>query len=81
VVPRAPEELTTVDINHPTQIPRPLKVARVDVDTAPHIAQHDRAQSIPTLLWIRNGEMRRSQVGALPPSALIEWVTATLDEP
>jgi thioredoxin 2 len=57
-----------------------LKVVKVNVDSAPHIAQRYRAQSIPMLLWIRDREVRRSQVGALPPPALIDWVTAALDE-
>ena len=57
-----------------------LKVTKVNVDTAPHTAQHYQAQSIPMLLWIRNREVRRRQVGALPPPALVEWVTAALDE-
>jgi thioredoxin 2 len=56
-----------------------LKVTKVNVDTAPHIAQHYQAQSIPMLLWISDGEVRRRQVGALPPPALVDWVTAALD--
>ena len=56
-----------------------LKVTKVNVDAPPHIAQHYRAQSIPMLLWIRDGEVRRQQVGALPPPALVDWVTAALD--
>jgi thioredoxin 2 len=63
-----------------TQFAGRLKVTKVNVDSAPHVAQRYRAQSIPMLLWIRDGEVRRSQLGALPPPALVEWVTAALDE-
>ena len=57
-----------------------LKVTKVNVDSAPHISQHYQAQSIPMLLVIRNGEVARIQIGALPPPALLEWVTAALEE-
>jgi thioredoxin 2 len=55
-----------------------LKVVKVNVDDAPRTAQRYQAMSIPMLLWITDGQVRRSQVGALPPAALQEWVTAAL---
>jgi thioredoxin 2 len=58
-----------------------LKVTKVNVDTAPHIAQHYGAQSIPMLLWVNQGRVERTQVGALPPPALLDWVTAALEPP
>jgi thioredoxin 2 len=57
-----------------------LKVTKVNVDTAPHISVHYGAQSIPMLLWIREGQVQRTQVGALPPPALLEWVTSALEQ-
>ena len=58
-----------------------LKVVKVNVDSAPTTAQRYRALSIPMLLWVRGGEVRQTQVGALPPAALTNWVTAELDRP
>ncbi len=58
-----------------------LKAVKVNVDSSPHTAQHYRALSIPMLLWIRDGEVRRTQVGALPPPALLSWVTEALEQP
>jgi thioredoxin 2 len=56
-----------------------VKVAKVNVDGAPAVAQRYQAQSIPMLLFVRDGEVRRTQIGALPPPALLEWVTAAVE--
>lgn len=56
-----------------------LKVVKVNVDGSPRVAERYRALSIPMLLWVRDGKVERTQVGALPPPALLEWVTAALD--
>jgi len=56
-----------------------LKVVKVNVDTSPETAQRYRAQSIPMLLWIRHGQVQRTQVGALAPPALLDWVTEALE--
>jgi thioredoxin 2 len=57
-----------------------LKVAKVNVDTAPHTAVHYGAQSIPMLLWVHDGGVKRTQVGALAPPALLDWVIEGLEQ-
>jgi thioredoxin 2 len=56
-----------------------MKAVKVNVDAAPQTALRFQAQSIPLLLWLRDGSVRKRQVGALPPPALLDWVTAALD--
>jgi thioredoxin 2 len=47
-----------------------LKVVKVNVDEAPAIAQRYSASSIPMLLFLRNGELIDSVVGAQPEHVL-----------
>jgi thioredoxin 2 len=43
-----------------------LKVAKLNVDENPKIASEFAVQSIPTLLFFKNGQYINRQVGALP---------------
>ena len=47
-----------------------LKVVKVDVDANPELAARYRAQSIPLLVAMRDGEEVDRVVGALPRAAL-----------
>jgi len=57
-----------------------LKVVRVNVDKSPATAARFQAMSIPTLLLVRDGEVIDRVVGAMPASALLEWVSSKLPE-
>jgi thioredoxin 2 len=50
--------------------PGRLKVVKVDVDANPQLGARFRAQSIPLLVAMRDGEEVDRIVGALPPAAL-----------
>jgi thioredoxin 1 len=50
-------------------------IGKVDVDSAPGIASKYGIRNIPTIIFIKNGEVVDKQVGAVPKSAL----TAKLD--
>jgi thioredoxin 2 len=58
-----------------------LKAVKVNVDEAPALAQRFRANSIPMILILRDGEPRRKQVGALAPTPLVNWVKDALEQP
>jgi thioredoxin 2 len=58
-----------------------LKAVKVNVDEAPAVAQRFEAQSIPMILLLRRGDVHRRQIGALAPSALVNWVGEALDHP
>ena len=47
-----------------------LKVVKVNVDESPRVAQRYEARSIPMLLFMRNGELVETVVGAQPEHVL-----------
>ena len=55
-----------------------LKVVKVNVDENPTVSQSYSIRSIPALMIFKNGEKVSEKMGALPKSALLEWVNETL---
>jgi thioredoxin 1 len=55
-----------------------LIVAKVNTDENPEWAMKFGVQGIPTMLFIREGEVVKEQVGALPESILREMVDGLL---
>ena len=55
-----------------------VEVVKVNVDDADEIAMRFRIMSIPTLLFLKNGEMVDRSVGAMPKSALVDKINANL---
>ena len=55
-----------------------ITVVKVNVDDADEIAAKFRIMSIPTLLFIKNGEIVDKTVGAMPKPALLEKIKANL---
>jgi thioredoxin 1 len=51
-----------------------LKIAKVDVDSNPAIAQRFAVRSIPTLLLFKNGDLVETSVGVQPKQALASLV-------
>lgn len=49
-----------------------FKIGKLNVDDAPGIARKYRVMSIPTLLFIKNGEVVETIVGAVPKASLAE---------
>jgi thioredoxin 1 len=47
-----------------------LVVAKVNVDQEPDLAAKFNIQSIPTLLFVKNGQVVKQQVGAVPRQVL-----------
>ncbi len=56
-----------------------VKLVKVNVDDSPGLARRFNAQSIPTLLLMRGGEVVDRQIGAAPESALRRWLDAALN--
>jgi thioredoxin 1 len=48
-----------------------VKVAKVNVDANPALAARYGIQSIPTLLYFADGEVKSQTVGAMPKKAII----------
>lgn len=55
-----------------------LKIAKLDVDDQPALAQQYNVVSIPTLLVFKGGEVVKQHVGAAPKETLRELVTEYL---
>jgi thioredoxin 2 len=55
-----------------------LKIAKLNVDDNPRTAAAYGIRSIPTLLFVRNGKLVDTQVGAPPKNALVQRIEQLL---
>ena len=55
-----------------------IKLAKVDVDTAPRLSQRFEIRAVPTLMVFRDGELIARQAGAAPEPALRSWLDGAL---
>jgi thioredoxin 1 len=55
-----------------------IVVVKVNVDDADEVAARYRIMNIPTLLFIKDGQIVDKTVGAMPKTALIERINANL---
>ncbi|MGB4654057.1 MAG: thioredoxin [Bacteroidales bacterium] len=53
-------------------------IGKLDVDNNPGIATRFSVRNIPTVLFLKNGEVVDKQVGAVPKSALVKKLEALL---
>ncbi len=53
-------------------------VAKVDVDEASGIAARYRVRNVPTVLFIKNGEVKDKHVGSGPKSVFVEKLNAIM---
>ena len=57
-----------------------LTVAKVDIDENPMTPNEYAVRGIPTMLLFRDGKLLDQKVGAMPKSALKDWIAGQLDE-
>jgi thioredoxin 1 len=55
-----------------------LKIAKINVDKEPEIAMQFNITSIPTLLFFKQGQMVKQQIGAVPRQTLEKMVKELL---
>jgi thioredoxin 2 len=55
-----------------------LKLVKVDVDTAPKLSERFSVRAVPTLLLLRDGQVKARQSGAAPARMLRPWVDKAL---
>jgi thioredoxin 1 len=53
-------------------------IGKVNVDNSPGVAARFGIRNIPTVLFIKNGEVKDKQVGAVGKSALVQKLEALL---
>ena len=57
-----------------------LTVAKVDIDENPMTPNEYAVRGIPTMLLFRDGKLLDQKVGAMPKSALKDWIADKLGE-
>ena len=55
-----------------------IKVGKINVDESPNTASQYRVMSIPTMLFIKNGEVVDQVIGAVPKKQLVDKVEKML---
>ena len=55
-----------------------VAVGKVDVDEAPEIAARFRVRNVPTVLFIKNGELVDKSVGLVAKATLVDKITPLL---
>ena len=56
-----------------------LKVAKLNIDESPEVANAFGVRSIPTLLVFREGRVVDAQIGAVPQSSIARMIESHLD--
>jgi thioredoxin 2 len=51
-----------------------MKLVKVNVDESPRLQSRFGVQSIPTMLLLDGGQVKATQIGAPPPTALRSWL-------
>jgi thioredoxin 1 len=57
-----------------------LTVAKMDIDENPVTPNEYAVRGIPTMLLFRDGKLLDTKVGAMPKSALKDWIAGQLEE-
>ena len=55
-----------------------VKVAKLNIDDHPDSAAKYNVRGIPTLILFKDGKILDTKVGALPKTALAEWIKSAL---
>ncbi len=61
------------------QVEGKAKVAKLDVDVAPKVAQRFSIRSIPTLIIFKDGKLKKQFVGVTKAETLVSAITLALD--
>ena len=55
-----------------------VTIAKLNIDENPSTPQTYNVRGIPTLLIFKNGEVAAEKIGAMPKSALEQWLTENI---
>ncbi len=55
-----------------------LKVVKMNIDENPMTPSANGIRSIPTLIYFQGGKAKTTKMGAMPKSALDEWINGEL---
>ncbi|MBU0725151.1 MAG: thioredoxin TrxA [Alphaproteobacteria bacterium] len=55
-----------------------VTIAKLNIDENPSTPQKYGVRGIPTLMLFKNGQVAATKIGALPKSALFQWVESNI---
>ncbi len=55
-----------------------LTIAKVNIDENPNVPAKYGVRGIPTLMIFKGGEVSAIKVGAMPKSALVDWINQSV---
>ena len=55
-----------------------ITIAKLNIDDNPSIPSRYGIRSIPTLMLFTNGEVKATQIGAVPKGRLMEWIERSI---
>ena len=55
-----------------------VKIVKINVDESPNLAVQFRVQSIPTILFVKKGEVKAVKVGFSSEEDISEWIDSNL---
>jgi thioredoxin 1 len=61
-----------------TELAGKVKVVKMNVDESPNTPSSLGVRGIPTLILFKDGQVVGTKVGALPKTALMEWINSIL---
>jgi thioredoxin 1 len=59
-----------------TEMAGKVTIAKLNIDENPDVAMRFGVRSIPTLILFKEGKPAAMQVGAVPKSRLVEWISS-----
>lgn len=59
-----------------TEMAGKVTIAKLNIDENPDVAMRFGVRSIPTLILFKGGKPAAMQVGAVPKSRLVEWISS-----
>jgi thioredoxin 1 len=55
-----------------------VKIAKLNIDENPAVAEKLGIRSIPTLMMFKDGKLSAQKTGAAPKSELVRWINASV---
>jgi thioredoxin 1 len=55
-----------------------VTIAKLNIDENPSTPQKYGVRGIPTLMLFKNGQVAATKIGAMPKSALFQWVESNI---
>jgi thioredoxin 1 len=61
-----------------TEMDGKIKIAKVNIDENPGVADKLNVRSIPTLMVFKDGKLAAQKIGAAPKGELVRWINGAI---